>query len=202
MPSATRPPPWPSPAFPEGTQTGTQPSGTHAVRLFFALWPSPTHREALATATAAVVAQVDGQAVPKANFHVTLAFLGSVPEGAVRRLIEIGGEGGYPVLDLDFDRVEYWPRPKVLVTMPGQVPAAGAEMVDRLWERIVPLGIEREHRPWRPHLTLVRRVRRLPLDGPALAVVRLPTAGSSARWSLALVESLTQTDGVHYRPLA
>lgn len=172
------------------------------MRLFFALWPSPTHREALATATAAVVAQVDGQAVRKANFHVTLAFLGRVPEGAVKRLIEIGGEGGYPMLDLGFDRVEYWPRPKVIVAMPAEVPAAGVEMVDRLWERIVPLGFEREHRPWRPHLTLVRRVRRLPLDGPALAVVRQPPTGDCARWSLALVESLTQTDGVHYHPLA
>ena len=172
------------------------------MRLFFALWPSPTHREALATATAAVVAQVDGQAVPKANFHVTLAFLGMVPAPASARLIEIGGEGGYPMPDLDFDRVEYWPRPKVLVAMPGQVPAAGEEMVDRLWERVVPLGFAREHRPWRPHLTLVRRVRRLPLDGPALEVVRLPPSGGSARWHLALVESVTQTDGVHYRPLA
>jgi len=172
------------------------------LRLFFALWPSPARREALAAATAAVVAQVDGQAVPKTNFHVTLAFLGLVPGRGFADLAAIGGMGDYRMLDLDFDRVEYWPRPKVLVAMPAQVPAAGAEMVDRLWERIAPLGFERERRPWRPHLSLVRRVRRLPADGPALRIGRMPEAVDLAPWGLALVESVTHRDGPQYRPLA
>lgn len=176
--------------------------GPHPIRLFFALWPSAAHRQALAAATAAAVAQVDGQAVPKANFHVTLAFLGMVPGRTFARLVEIGGLGDYPAFDLIFDRFEYWPRPKVLVAMPSRVPAAGTAMVDQLWQRIVPLGFERETRPWRPHLTLVRRVRRLPPDGPALAIERIPPCDDPARWGLALVESVTHQDGPHYRPLA
>jgi 2'-5' RNA ligase len=145
---------------------------------------------------------VDGQAVPQANFHVTLAFLGLVPGRRFVDLVAVGGQGDYPMLDLGFDRVAYWPRPKVVVAMPDLVPAAGAEMVDRLWGRIVPLGFEREQRPWRPHLTLVRRVRRLPPDGPALRIGRIPAAAEPAPWGLALVESVTHPDGPHYQPLA
>lgn len=176
--------------------------GPHPLRLFFALWPSAGHRQALTAATAAAVAQVDGQAVPARNFHVTLAFLGMVPGRTFARLVEIGGQGGYPMFDISFDRFEYWPRPKVLVVMASRVPTAGPEMVDRLWHRILPLGFEREARPWRPHLTLVRRVRRLPPDGLSPLSERIATSENPAPWGLALVESVTHPDGPHYRPLA
>ena len=72
---------------------------------------------------------------------------------------------------------------------------AGQTLVDTLWERLLPLGIEREERPWRPHFTLVRRVRRPP---PKLTI-------PAVRWScdrLALVESVSGPDGLHYTPLA
>jgi 2'-5' RNA ligase len=86
--------------------------------------------------------------------------------------------------------------------MPTRVPPEGSALVKRLWARIEPLGFARDTRPWRPHLTLVRRVRRLPPDAQALAIERLPPSNDPASWGLALVESVTQPDGPHYRPLA
>ncbi len=181
--------------------TGREP-GPHPMRLFFALWPSAAHRQTLAASSAGAVAQVDGQAVPKANFHVTLAFLGMVPGRTFARLVEIGGQDGYPGVDLVFDRFEYWPRPRVYVAMPTQVPIAGLQLVERLWQRIEPLGFKREIRPWRPHLTLARKVRRQPPIGLALAADQLPSSKDPARWGLGLVESVTHPDGPRYRPLA
>lgn len=175
--------------------------GPHALRLFFALWPTGAHRRALAVATGPVVAQVEGQPVPAANLHVTLAFLGSVPGRTFDYLVEVGGQGDYPAIELDFDRLEYWPKPRVLVAMPSQVPPAGTAMVERLWQRIEPLGFARETRPWRPHLTLARKIRRPPPVGLALEAGRLPPTGDAARWGLALVESATHPHGARYRPL-
>jgi 2'-5' RNA ligase len=176
--------------------------GPHPLRLFFALWPSPAHRQLLAAATAKAIAQVDGKAVPPPNFHVTLAFLGAVPGRTFDHLIELGGQGGHPAVELDFDRLEYWPKPKVFVAMPTRVPPEGSALVKRLWARIEPLGFARDTRPWRPHLTLARKIRRPPPVGLKLEAGRPAFSDDPARWGLALVESVTHADGARYRPLA
>ena len=170
------------------------------LRLFFALWPGESHRAALARAAVAAVAQVAGQPVPPGNLHVTLAFLGSVPAQRFAQVAAIGGQAQWQAVRLDFGRVEYWAKPKVLVAMPDAVPSAGQAIVDRLWQGLEPLGFAREPRPWRPHLTLVRRVSRPPPDNLAMPLV-LPDAGASA-WRLALVDSLAGPDGPRYKPLA
>ena len=175
--------------------------GPHPLRLFFALWPSALERNALAIATGAAVAQVDGQAVPASNLHVTLAFLGSVAGETFARLVEIGGMGDWPRVELDFERLEFWPKPKVLVAMASRTPVEGIEIVDRLWQRIEALGIGRETRPWHPHLTLVRRVRRPPPESLRISAGP-PASPTAARFGLALVESTTHASGARYKALA
>jgi 2'-5' RNA ligase len=95
-----------------------------------------------------------------------------------------------------FERVEYWVKPKVLAALPAGLPPAGAEIVDRLWHRLEPMGYEREARPWQPHLTLVRRVRQPPPEGLAMTPI------AAADWRLALVESQSHPEGARYKPLA
>jgi 2'-5' RNA ligase len=164
-------------------------------RIFFAYWPDAKTRQALIAATGPAVASIDGQPVSGSNVHVTLAFLGRVPSSRIPEIVRIGARGDYKPAKLNFDRLEYWPRPRVVAALADGVPEAGQKLVDTLWERLIPLGIEREDRPWRPHFTLVRRVRRPP---PKLTIPALP-------WScdrLALVESVSGPDGLHYTPLA
>ena len=173
---------------------------TRRLRLFFALWPSDRQRAALVAAAAPVIAQVAGQHVPPGNLHVTLAFIGPVPGSALARLIEVGGQGPLSAFDLAFDRIEYWAKPRVLVAMPSEVPAAGQAMVERLWALLEPLGYVREARAWRPHLTLARRIRRPPPDNLVLAP--LEPAGDESHWRLALVDSIAHADGPRYKPLA
>ncbi|MGQ0429497.1 MAG: RNA 2',3'-cyclic phosphodiesterase [Gammaproteobacteria bacterium] len=170
-------------------------------RLFFALWPGQALSKALAAATADAVACVSGNPVPPANFHVTLAFLGMVPGRGLADLIAIGGRGPWPKVRLGFDRIEYWHKPRVLVALADTIPTAGLEIVDRLWGPLVALGIARETRPWRPHLTLARRVERPPARGQELPIRNNATADLGA-WGLVLVESVTHPEGPRYKPLA
>lgn len=175
-------------------------STTRKLRLFFALWPVERHREALAVSAAPVVAQIAGRAVPPGNLHVTLAFLGSVPAKTFVELVRVGGQGSWPAVRLDFTRIEYWARPKVLVAMPASVPAAGQEIVERLWQGVAPLGFARELRPWRPHLTLVRGVQQLPPKDLELEPAQ--SAADEPAWRLALVDSAAHPEGPRYKALA
>lgn len=164
-------------------------------RLFFAYWPHAKTRQLLVEATRAAVASIDGQPVTASNLHVTLAFLGRVPAARIPEIIRIGAREDYASARLAFDRLEYWPRPKVVAALAESIPEAGQKLVDALWERLQPLGLERENRPWRPHFTLVRHVRRPP---PKLTIPAI-------QWDcnrLALVESVSGPDGLHYTPLA
>jgi 2'-5' RNA ligase len=172
-------------------------AGPHTRRLFFALWPGDPLRAALSEATAGALAGLEGQPVPPANLHVTLAFLGMVAGARLAELIAIGGaDGPRPTVALHFDRTEFWARPKVLVALPAEVPESGRQLVRRLWDRLEALGFAREVRPWQPHLTLMRRIRRPPAQLPAFAPVL------ATDWRLALVESTTHPEGPRYRPLA
>lgn len=175
-------------------------SAPRKLRLFFALWPVDRHRAALAEWAAEAVARVDGRVVPPGNLHVTLAFLGAVPAKTFGELVGVGGQGSWPAVRLDFARIEYWARPKVLVAMPAEVPAAGQAIVDRLWQGVAPLGFKRELRPWRPHLTLVRGVRQPPPEIPELAPV--PAEADETAWRLALVDSAAHPEGPRYKALA
>jgi 2'-5' RNA ligase len=170
------------------------------LRLFFALWPSDACRAALARAVAPAILAIDGMPVPPGNLHVTLAFLGEVPGRTFGHLVAAVGQGPWPAVEIAFERVEYWAKPKVLVALPTAVPASGLEIEGRLWQGLEPLGFEREARPWRPHLTLARKVRRPPPENLRLAPVELP--GGAVAWRLALVESRTRPEGVRYKPLA
>lgn len=174
---------------------------TDVHRLFFALWPGRCLRQAIAAATDGVLAGLAGKRVPASNLHVTLAFLGAVPGRALAELIAVGGGGPWPRVALDFDRIEYWPRPRVLVALPDQLPPAGAEIVDRLWSALEPKGLRREKRPWSPHLTLMRKLRHPLARDFAPAIPREP-ARDASDWGLALVESETLPEGPRYRPLA
>ena len=86
--------------------------------------------------------------------------------------------------------------------MPRSVPAAGQAIVERLWRALEPLGFTREARPWQPHLTLARRVRRPPPDNLVLAPV-VNRAGDEPRLAPGPRRiELAHPDGVRYKPLA
>ena len=170
------------------------------LRLFFALWPSDACRAALARSAAPAILAIDGMPVPPGNLHVTLAFLGPVPGRTFGELVAMAGKQAWPAIDIVFDRVEYWAKGKVAVAMPASLPEPGRHIEERLWRGLEPFGFAREARPWRPHLTLVRKVRRPPPENLRLFPVEMPAAVGA--WRLALVESTARPEGVRYKPLA
>lgn len=118
-----------------------------------------------------------GRLVPARNLHVTLAFLGSVPE---RRLPELAGLArgaaaslgsepatmdSPPCLELVFDHLEHWRSAQVLCAAPGEPPKSVVALARRLQDLLVRRCFAPDLKPFRPHVTVIRKVGRAgPMD--------------------------------------
>jgi len=161
-------------------------------RLFFAFWPDEALRARVEAARNRLF-PLSGRPVAAAGLHVTAAFLGAVSEARLGALLALCGP--VPPLAITFDRLEHWPKPRVLVAATTHVPDDVRRVVDGLWQRLDRLGLSRDTRPYRPHVTLVRDVRSVRSGLPWV-----PLAWPVDR--LQLVESVSTPDGVVYRPVS
>ena len=156
-----------------------------------------------------------GRPVPAANLHITLVFLGSVPERRLGELAEVvrkaaTGPGFASVaesvgpqsparqsalpagrLQLTFDRIEHWRGAQILCALPVEPPAPIVALARRLQEQLAASGFAPDLKPFRPHVTVVRKVLR---PGRIERMDPVP-------WSfneLALVESRMLPEGALY----
>jgi 2'-5' RNA ligase len=164
-------------------------------RLFFALWPDEPMRHALADAIGEAVRASGGRPMPVGNLHLTMAFLGSVPQRRLGALAEVAracAEGeAQQALELSLDHLEYWPAAQLLCAAPAAPVATAAALAGRLRARLVESGFAPDLKPFRPHVTVVRKVPRPPRLGPMPPVVWRFTR-------LALIESRTLPAGPLY----
>jgi 2'-5' RNA ligase len=172
-------------------------------RLFFALWPDAEQRGALHSATRKSVRSCGGRPVPVQSLHVTLAFLGSVPEGRVPELDRIARRvadafpAAAPPLLLTFDRLAHWARPQILCAPGTEESAADTDaasapaLAATLKNETVAAGFSPDLKPFRAHVTVARKVAHAP---SALAL-------QPVLWrfdAFALIESRTDPAGPVY----
>jgi len=173
--------------------TGPEP----ARRLFFALWPDAPALARAVDAVATLVPRGAGRPQRADQLHLTLEFLGNVPESRLQAVREAGAvaatSGRHEVIVLD--RVEYWRRPQVLCLTASVVPGPVGALVESLRRELALRGFTPERREFRPHLTLARKV----ADAPS------PVDIEPLVWpvrEVTLVESRTDPDGSRYSCLA
>ncbi len=164
-------------------------------RLFFALWPDPSLRDRLAT-WARDHAPEGGRPVPPNNLHLTLAFLGTLPEERLDAVHAAGATVCAAPVSLVLARVEHWARPRLLCAVPEAGNEACAALVGSLRNALATHRLPVESRPFQPHVTLVRKVRKPLMD------CDFRPAQTWACDRLALVISESTRAGVRYRELA
>jgi 2'-5' RNA ligase len=166
-------------------------------RLFFAFWPQPAWQAALAQSTRGAGEWLGATRVPPGNLHITLVFVGSVAEPEIARLEHIAGtvvaQLGAEPARVALDVLDYWKQPRVIcLTTDQPADAQAARIAELLRDRLVEAGFTPDLRPWRPHVTLARKVSR----GGSLGTVE------PVEWTfreLALVESQAGPTGSIYR---
>lgn len=182
------------------------------LRLFVALEPPGAVRRRLES-VAGEIRRAAGRAASEVrwvrpeNVHLTLQFLGNVPEERVPDLVAAlrAAAGGARPLHLEVRGAGGFPnarRPRVIwAGLQGDLVPLG-ELVRDLGQRLAPLGFPPEDRPMSPHLTLGRaRGGGAPGLAGALSAVREVEAGSWRAVELVLFRSRLAPDGPTYEPL-
>jgi 2'-5' RNA ligase len=170
-------------------------------RLFFALWPDDATRARLADAVREFVPAGAGRLQRPDQWHVTLEFLGDVPEPRLQGVLDSGAAAaaGAAAFKLEFDLVEHWKRPQVLCLAASSTPGPLAALVSSLTAQLRMRGFTPESRPFKPHVTLARRILRSPPSATGEPLRR------PLQWpvrAFVLVQSVTDPEGARYVELA
>lgn len=163
-------------------------------RLFFALWPDDRQRERLRNTLSPVARGLEGDPVLRGNWHVTLAFVGAFPAARLPELAAAAARIAVLPFRLRFDRVEYWPRPRLGVLLAPAVPAELERLVAALNEALAAAGVAVDERPFRPHVTFLKRAR--PFE-----TARIGQPLDTAWERFELIESVPGPGGSNYRVL-
>lgn len=187
-----------------------------AVRLFFALWPSPPLAASLAEWAQAARPHCGGRVMRTETLHLTLAFLGPVEAQLADALAAATPDRCVPPGELELDRYGVFKRQRILwvgpreagpreagpleagprKAGPREAPAPLQAMHDGLWHWLADYGLAAPPQPFRPHVTLLRNIER---DDPP------PPPPDPLIWRydrLVLVASESQTGGSRYRIVA
>ena len=151
-------------------------------RLFFALWPDPVLKAAIAGAARTPARSFGGRRVRDESIHLTLLFLGNVAADAEARLEAAAAAVRVAPFDLVLDRLGGFFRARVLWIGASQAPAELAGLRRQLEAAATRAALPFDPKPLVPHLTCYRDVRKA-LDPVPIPPLRWPVR------SFALVES-------------
>ena len=163
-------------------------------RLFFALWPDVDAQRAITQCTAESVAGSGGNPVRLENLHMTVAFLHSVDVSLLPCISRAARQVARQPLNLTLSSVGHWQRSGILWLAPDlQGGASAGALAGELWNALSDCGFTPERRPFRPHVTLARKVsaplvqtviRPVMWDVGDLVLVESTNAGSHTRYEV------------------
>ena len=162
------------------------------MRLFFALSPPPRVRRRIAALQAEL--KLAGRPEAPNRVHLTLAFLGEVPEEDLNAVIGTATACRLPACRLRLDRLGWFPRARVAWLGCTDTPPALGQFQAELSGALKQAGLRPDRRRWHPHLTLYRKLR-TPFAKIPFEAIDWPLEGFD------LVHSRLQPEGPKYRSL-
>lgn len=166
----------------------------HSERLFFALWPSDKVRRILAEWQRSPL-PASGRWVMPANLHITLLFLGSVNTDTRECLLAAADKLKSAAFSLRLTETGIWRKPQV-AWLAAKTPLDPGliRFVNDLRALSATCGLQVDARDYVPHVTLARKVKKLPRQW-------LEKTDPDIYWhasEFVLARSQTSTEGVMY----
>ncbi len=172
------------------------------VRVFFAVEPAAEIREAVAAAgvllkpSSARLGLVDASLM-----HITLKFVGEVPEARIPQLSAVLQDLQSVPYELTVRHVDVFGRPPRVIKAEICDGGASAALARRIDTLTAPLGIPRDTKSFSPHITIAR-VREYALDlHPILAELRSREFGTCLIDTVQLKKSTLTSCGPIYETL-
>lgn len=131
-----------------------------AARVFFALWPSPEVAERLGNIADNAALAFGGRATRRDTIHLTLAFLGNVPEERLLELSKAVASLRAEPFAINVNQLGFWAH-NHLLWAGCKAPSVPLDVLSRqLRQALARAGfrVGGEGRDFVPHVTLVRRV--------------------------------------------
>lgn len=164
-------------------------------RLFFALEPPIRVRAQIEQIKQKCVAQNRGSAVKEESLHLTLQFLGGIEAAHIDGLIATADQLRAAPFEVSLDCFGHWEKPRALWLGPQITPVPLLALQRGLETTLrKQCGIKPDVRAYRPHVTLMRKVKQvnsLPQIDPLSWPVK----------QFSLMESISSGQGVEYHPI-
>ena len=164
---------------------------TKTRRLFFALWPEERLRQQILRHCNNLLRHGGGRPVAPGNIHFTLAFLGNVDAKQQACVEQLADQIQLSSFEFTIDTAGHWPKPRVLWIGPSAMPDDMVTLAMELRDGAIECGIQVDMRPYRAHMTMMRKVARARED----MTIRPITWQAN---SFVLVKSVTYSEGVKY----
>ena len=129
-------------------------------RFFLAIAPDELLRGQLASLCATLkprFATEPWRWVASENYHLTLAFIGDVPEARLSGLVEALGAVAGEAFRLEVDKLGYWRHNRIVWAGCARRPAALDRLVADLRRSLSALGLPADDTPFVPHVSLLRK---------------------------------------------
>ncbi|WP_409523668.1 RNA 2',3'-cyclic phosphodiesterase [Nitrincola sp. MINF-07-Sa-05] len=172
-------------------------------RLFFAL-PCPADQTRLITQwreqhladTCSALTRTSAPSwIPKANFHITLIFLGQVAHEQQVELINAANQLSLPAFDLELTHCGNWPRSGILWLAPKRTPEPLQQLVTELKQMVAPIDVLQDTRNYHPHLTLARHA------NTPMETIKLEQPFTLQARAFGLYRSVDTPAGIEYHAL-
>lgn len=168
-----------------------------SARVFFALWPDADCRVLCDEESRRLHALAGGRRTRADTLHLTLVFLGGIERARIPALIDVARAAAGRSFVLNLDRARCWRHNGIAFLAPSELPGALSELVGALESGLAATGFQFDRRPYKAHMTMLRKADCTPMREHAIPQPIVWTLGEYV-----LVESLLGPAGASYVPLA
>lgn len=173
---------------------GMQIKRSDEARVFFALWPEASVRQALHRLAMEYQSPCEARVMSADTLHMTLLFLGEVARNCLPQLMQTADKVSIPAFGFRLESISFWQHNRIAYAAPLEKTPALDQLVAMLQQALTAVGFQFDHHEFKPHVTLLRNVRYAP-ESQSITPIKW--------WadSFVLVESVTTELGASYQIL-